>query len=178
MASLDEQPSVVSQAGGSKLLFDLDEIDLGARVLDREALARWIPHRGEMAMLDYLVWERDDPIRAIGLKHIRDDAFWVQGHFPNKPMFPGVLQVETGAQMACYLYNSRRPEPTLAAFLRIENAVFRNMVVPGDDLYVLCQEVKFGRRRFITDVQGVIDGRIAFEARVSGMELGKASDVG
>jgi len=177
MASLHEQSELMSAASKPRLLFDIDDLDLSARILGRDDLAKWNPHRGEMAMLDWLVWEAEGPVRAVGLKHVREDEFWVPGHFPNRPMLPGVLQVEVGAQIACYLYNSRKPEPTLAAFLRIENAVFRNMVVPGDDLFVLCQEVKFGRRRFVTDVQGIVERRVAFEARISGMEMGRAADL-
>ena len=80
--------------------------------------------------------------------------------------------VEAGAQMACYLYNIRRPEPKVIAFLRIEDCAFRSMVTPGDDLHILANEIKIGRRRFISDVQGVVGkDRIAFDARVTGMQL-------
>jgi 3-hydroxymyristoyl/3-hydroxydecanoyl-(acyl carrier protein) dehydratase len=86
-------------------------------------------------------------------------------------MMPGVLMIEAGAQMSCYLYNRRRPDPKVIAFLRIENASFRSMVEPGDDLYLLCKEVKFGRRQFVSDIQGMVGDRITFDARIRGMQL-------
>jgi 3-hydroxyacyl-[acyl-carrier-protein] dehydratase len=150
-------------------LFDLSSIDITARPVDREGIAKFNPHRGHMALLDAIVWTSDDCTRGVAYKAIRPDEFWVEGHFPRRPLFPGVLMVEAGAQLACYLFNARRREKILAVFLRIEDASFRSSATPGDEMYILCKEVKYGRRRFITDVQGVIDDKIAFEARVSGM---------
>jgi len=158
------------------LLFDLAPIDLSGVVCDRTGLEAINPHRADMALLDAVVWRSECGTMGLGVKHIRGDEFWVPGHFPGRPMFPGVLMIETGAQLACYMFNVRKNEPTLAAFLRIENASFRSQVAPGDTLYVLIREVKYQKRRFISDIQGVVptDGsfRIAFDSRISGMSLG------
>jgi 3-hydroxyacyl-[acyl-carrier-protein] dehydratase len=156
---------------GKSMLIDLSKIDLSACARDKASLQQKLPHRGLMLLLDRLVWEKPDHTEAVAVKHVRADEFWVPGHFPGRPMFPGVLMIEAGAQLACYLFIVRQPEVKLAAFLRIEQASFRSMVKPGDDLYLLCKEVKLGRRRFISDIQGVVSGRIAFDARVSGMQL-------
>lgn len=153
------------------LLIDLDGIDLDRRLLNREQLQDWIPHRGVMQLLDSIVWVSDDKASAIGHRAIRADEFWVEGHFPERAAFPGVLMVETGAQLAAYLFNMRLGSPQLPAFLRIENCSFRHHVGPGDEFYVLCREVKVGKRRFVSDVQGLVGDNIAFQARVSGMTL-------
>jgi 3-hydroxyacyl-[acyl-carrier-protein] dehydratase len=162
---------VEGRHAGSKPLFDLAGIDLHVRSRGRDEIARLIPHRGEMALLDWIIWTSPDYKRGVALKHIGSNEFWVPGHFPAKAMFPGVLMIEAGAQLACYLYNCRIPGHPIVAFLRIENAAFRSMVQPGDDLYLLCSEVKFGRRRFVSDIQGMVRDRIAFDARISGMSL-------
>lgn len=153
-----------------RLLFDVANVDFAARVRSRQDIERFNPHRGDMGLLDAIVWEAPDHTAAIAVHHVRRDAFWVPGHFPSKPIMPGVLQVEAGAQLACYLWLQRNP-PSLVAFLRLEDTSFRSMVEPGDDLFILCRDVKVGRRRFIADVQGLVGSRIAFDARVSGMTI-------
>lgn len=154
-----------------RLLFDVSEIDISERCRSRKELEQWNPHRGVMALLDSLIWETPDHAQGLAVKHVREDEFWVSGHFPGKPMMPGVLQLEAGAQLACYMYIVRKEDPALAAFLRIENAAFRTMVKPGDDLYLLGKEVKSGSRKFVSDIQGLVNGQIAFDARITGMVM-------
>lgn len=166
-------PADDSVAVRNGLLFDLDQIDLTRQLLDREAIQGWIPHRGNMQLLDSVVWVNEDKTRGVGHRLVRDDEFWVEGHFPARAMFPGVLMVETGAQLALYLFNIRMGSPQLPAFLRIEDCTFRHHVSPGDDFHVLCREVKIGKRRFVSDVQGIVGSKIAFQARVGGMTLGE-----
>lgn len=178
LAAESEPPSAATGAEGKPktgLLFDITDVDFSARFKSREQIAEWNPHRGHMALLDWIVWQHPDRCRGVGLKHLRGDEFWVPGHFPERPMFPGVLMIEAGAQLACYLYISRRPETSLVAFLRIEQAAFRATVGPGEDLYLLCDDVKVGRRNFTCDIQGLMgpapNRKIAFDARVSGMMI-------
>lgn len=161
----DEPPA--TRAGGP--LFDLAGIDVGAVALDRAALERWNPHRGPLVQLDRVIWHAPDFTRALGLKEVRADEFWVGGHFPGRPILPGVLMVEAGAQLASFLFYARRGEPCIAGFTRIDNTVFRGKVSPGSDMLILCEEVKYRPRRFITDVQGIVDGSIVFESRITGM---------
>lgn len=156
---------------GARPMFDLSSIDLSNRSMGAEAIEYRNPHRGIMRLIDYIVWTNDDLSQGVALKQMTDKEFWVPGHFPGKPIMPGVLQVEAAAQLACYLFITRKNVPSRAAFLRIEEVAFRSMVVPGDDFYVLCQDVKFGRRGFECDVQGVVQDRVTFDGRISGMMM-------
>lgn len=157
----------------SDLLIDISRIDLSSRMMDRAAIGALNPHRGTMALLDGVVWI-DAPIdEGIAIKHVRDDEFWVPGHIPGHPIFPGVLMVEAGAQLASLMYYKRSQMTWFAGFTRIEDTTFRSLVVPGDDLYILCKCVKYSLKRFVSDVQGVVDGQIVFQGRITGMAFPK-----
>ncbi|MCA9305513.1 MAG: hypothetical protein KDA16_03215 [Phycisphaerales bacterium] len=153
----------------SDLLFETDAIDLGALTLDRKALERWLPHRGQMLLLDGLVWRDDDFNRGIAVKHVRDDEFWCAGHIPDYPLMPGVLMIEAGAQLSSVLYYMRSGKEWFAGFTRIENTVFRGQVRPGDDLYILCVGLKYNPKRFVTQIQGVVNNEIVFDSTITGM---------
>ncbi len=167
------QPGATREVGeANRSLFDLSQIDLRSTFADGDAVERVIPHRGAMRLLDRVIWLADDYRHAVGIREVREGEFWIPGHFPQKPLFPGVLMVESGAQLAAYVWNKQKPEPTVAAFLRIDRCVFRRSVVPGEDLLLLCREIKQGKRRFITELQGMVGDEVAFEAEITGMALG------
>ncbi|GIW74840.1 MAG: hypothetical protein KatS3mg103_1362 [Phycisphaerales bacterium] len=105
-------------------MFSLEGIDLGAAVYDAQGVERVLPHRGVMRLIDRIVWHNEGYTQAVAARSIKADEFWVPGHFPGKPMFPGVLQIEAGAQLCCFMFLVRQTKPFLAAFLRIENAAF------------------------------------------------------
>lgn len=153
-------------------MIDLTKIDLGGTAATRDQMFESIPHRHQMALLDRVVWSNSDFTEAVGEIKVRGDEFWVSGHFPGRPMLPGVLMVEAGAQLACWLYNKRQEIPRIAAFLRIDNAVFRQSVSVDDTLYVLAKETRQSARRFFSDIQGVVNGQVTFEASISGMRIG------
>lgn len=155
----------------SPMLFDLDALDLDAVHADRAQMFKLIPHRDQMALLDRVVWAKPDRTQGLAALKVRGDEFWVSGHFPEKPMLPGVLMIEAGAQLACYMYNIRHDEPRIAAFIRIEDAVFRRSVTVGEELFLLAKEVKYSPRRFISQIQGVVGDQICFEARISGLRI-------
>jgi len=156
---------------GVSTLLDLRAIDLTATLASREEMFEFIHHRHEMALLDRVIWANEGMDQGVGSLRVRGDEFWVRGHFPSVPMFPGVLMIEAGAQLACYLYNRHYGELHLAAFLRIENAVFRRSVTVGEELLVCCKGIKVTPRRFVTRIEGVVDGQIAFEATITGMRI-------
>ncbi|MCL2749223.1 MAG: 3-hydroxyacyl-ACP dehydratase FabZ [Alphaproteobacteria bacterium] len=93
-----------------------------------------IPHRGDMRLVDEI--REYNESSAVGIKHVRPDEFWCAGHFPGKPIMPGVLQIEALAQTACFItLKSIGASPgTLGYFTTMEKIKFFHMVVPGDTL--------------------------------------------
>ena len=150
---------------------DLASIDLNRVVADRAAIEEVIPQRHEMLQLSAIV--HVDPARhlIVGYKDVTADEFWVRGHFPDKALLPGVLQVEAGAQLGAFLVGARLPEKRIIAFTHIHECAFRQPVVPGDTYYILCHELKNTGRRFTSQIQGVVGGKLAYDAHISGMVL-------
>ena len=107
-------------------------------IIDIEKIVRMIPHRYPFLMIDRVT---DLILResAIGHKNVTINEPHLQGHFPKKPIMPGVLIVESMAQTAAILVVQSLGgvnENTLVYFMSVENAKFRNPVVPGDVLEI------------------------------------------
>ncbi|MCE2966155.1 MAG: 3-hydroxyacyl-ACP dehydratase FabZ family protein [Phycisphaerales bacterium] len=152
-------------------LLDYSAIDIAARPIGRTEIGNYIPHRDQFALLDHIIWDAPTGAQGIAIWNVGMEEFWVKGHFPGMPLLPGVLMVEAGAQLGAYLFNLRWERPKVAAFTRIESCVFRASVQPGDELLILANEVNVNERRFVSDVQGLVRGKVAFGARISGMTL-------
>ncbi|MEL6497000.1 MAG: FabA/FabZ family ACP-dehydratase [Planctomycetota bacterium] len=171
MSEVVEPQPAEELIGRDQALFDPTGIDPDARIMDKAAIEEWIPHRGAMSLLDGVVWLSDDKSQIVGIKHNRSDEFWVPGHFPHKPLLPGVLMIEAAAQLMSTQYNIKGGKQITGIFTRIENCAFRQSVTVGDDLYILVNERKFGGRRFQGDVQGWVNGKVAFDAQLSGIVM-------
>jgi len=114
-----------------------------ATTLDVTQLMKMLPHRYPMLMIDRLEEIVLDH-SAVGIKNVSVNEPCFQGHFPNKPIMPGVLIIESMAQTAAALvvYSmGGTAEGKLVYFMSIENARFRKLVVPGDTLRVHVEKI-------------------------------------
>jgi 3-hydroxyacyl-[acyl-carrier-protein] dehydratase len=152
-------------------LFEVSKLDLRTEMVTREELERWIPHRGVIVQVDGILWHDEKYSLAVAYKDVLDDEFWAEGHFPGQPIYPGVLQIEAGAQLSSFLFYKRRGEPCLAGFTRIEKTVFRGKVVPGDRMLILSKVIKSRPRLFISAIQGIVGDKVMFESTITGMVM-------
>ncbi len=152
-------------------LFDLTDIDLNKTIYDVAGIEQVNPHRGAMRLLDGVVHADEQLLHAVAYKDVRDDEFWVPGHIPGRPIFPGVLMIEAAAQLASFMAMRMFPEIKFMGFAGVDEVKFRGQVTPGDRLYVLGKGLDFRRRRFICAAQAMVNGTMVFEGKVTGMPL-------
>lgn len=137
---------------------------------------RILPHRYPMLMIDRVV-EILPGRSAVGIKNVTVNEPHFQGHFPAKPIMPGVMLVEAMAQTAAILVARSAedvdPEGKLVYFLTIDGARFRRPVTPGDTMRV--PVVKKRRRGNVWKFDGTceVDGEVVAEAKFSAMVVDK-----
>ena len=113
---------------------------------------------------------RDEGI-IVGYKDLREDEFWVRGHIPGTPLFPGVLMVEAAAQLCSIYLGIVNPTPGFFGFGGLEDVRFRATVRPGERLYLIGKAVQVHPRKSTLQAQGVVGEKIAFEATIIGVTI-------
>jgi beta-hydroxyacyl-ACP dehydratase FabZ len=115
------------------------------RVLTTVDILNTIPHRYPILMVDRAVIHEADK-KISGFKAVSGNEPFFQGHFPGRPIMPGVLTVEAMAQAACVLFFSKPDmQGKLAFFMGIDKVKFRKPVVPGDLLELRVEVLRGGR---------------------------------
>jgi 3-hydroxyacyl-[acyl-carrier-protein] dehydratase len=134
--------------------------------LDILQIMELLPHRYPFLLIDKLV-DLVPGESAVGIKNVTFNEPFFQGHFPGRPIMPGVLIIEAMAQTAACVVVQGMPksDKRLVYFMSVENARFRKPVVPGDQLRI---HVKKERNR------GTV-WRFAGEARVDGQLMAEAT---
>lgn len=153
------------------LLVDISKIDLNKVMFDRDAVLSVNPQNYEMQQLDGIIWYNKEANEILGFKDVTDKEFWVRGHIPGRPLMPGVIMVEAAAQLSSFFVKKIVGMEGFIGFSGIEEAKFRQTVVPGQRLLLLGKLVKYNPRRFSFSVQGIVNDAMVFEVIVSGMKV-------
>ncbi len=154
-----------------QLLFDISAIDLDNVVYGPETIRQHNPQRGDMEMLDGVVYADPESHRLIGFKDVRIDEFWVPGHIPGRPLLPGVLMLELAAQLASFYAKKFVGWSTFIGFGGVEDCRFRQEVVPPTRLYVVGEQIWRRHGRIFCQMQGVNNGNIVFETKILGVQM-------
>jgi 3-hydroxyacyl-[acyl-carrier-protein] dehydratase len=107
--------------------------------LGREQIEAILPHREPFLLIDEVV-ELEPGERVVARKHVRGDEWWFAGHFPGRPVMPGVLIVEAMAQAgAVAVLSQEENRGRIAFFGGIDGVRFKRIVEPGDELELECR---------------------------------------
>ena len=153
------------------LLFDMSQIDLNKTIFTQEQICQVNPQSFEMQQLDGICWYDKEKFLILGYKDITENEFWVRGHIPGRPIMPGVIMIEAGAQLSSFFVKWVYELKGFIGFAGIEKAKFRSTVEPGQRLYMLGHITKFARRKYTCSIQGLVDDTLVFEAVVSGLKV-------
>ena len=142
------------------------EIDFNTPPLyDRKKIMSILPHRDPFLFIDEIRHLGKDFI--IGTKFVNAEEDYFKGHFPAEPVMPGVLQLETMAQAGGVLILStvENPEDYLTFFMKIDNAKFKQKVIPGDTIVFRLNLISPIRRGLChMHGKGFVNGKIVVEA--------------
>ena len=133
-------------------------------VLDVSEIMKIIPHREPFLFVDRVtILEKGR--RAVGIKNVTINDYFFRGHFPGRPVMPGVIIVEAMAQVAAVMMlASEENKGKLAFFLSIDNVKFRKPVVPGDQLVLEVEAIKVKSKTAQVRGRALVDGKVVAEA--------------
>ena len=146
-------------------IVDPGAIDCERVIAGRDAIREWVPQRHEFEMLDGILHFDEKALVGVAFKEISPSDFWVRGHIPGQPL------IESAGQLCCYVYCVAQKERRFFAFGGVDAVRFRGTVEPGDRLLLMARAKKMRSNIAIFDTQGFVDGKLVFEAVITGMVL-------
>ncbi len=142
------------------------------KVYNVEEIMNMLPHRYPFLLVDRLTVE-EPGVKGVGLKNVTMNEEFFQGHFPNNPVMPGVLQIEAMAQTAGAVViagmgdlGDKKPG---VFFMSIDDVKFRKPVKPGDQLMMHVEKIKDRGRVFVFRGESRVDGKVVSEAEFTAM---------
>ncbi|MFO7899507.1 MAG: 3-hydroxyacyl-ACP dehydratase FabZ family protein [Planctomycetota bacterium] len=155
------------------LFIDPLTVDTENPARDIEDIRAHNRQRHEFEMLSGIALLDMENELVVGYKHVRDDEFWVRGHVPGRPLFPGALQIEASAQLTSYYYMESigNPPGVFIGFMGVDGVKFRGFVEPGDTFIVAARPVEIRSRRCKFACQGYVRDKLVYEGTVLGAPM-------
>ena len=136
--------------------------------IDKKKIESLLPHREPMLLIDKLI--NIVPLKsATAIMHVKKNGFYVQGHFPNQPVMPGVLIVEAFGQAAAALtahgIDKKEYDNKLVFLMSVERARFRNPVIPDCKLELNIEAIRSHGRVWKYKGEAFVDGKKMSDAQ-------------
>ena len=152
-----------------RILYDLDQLKIEEVELGLDGIRKVNPQRFEFEQLTAVNKFLMDEGLIIGHRNIGHDEFWVRGHFPGRPLLPGVLMLECVGQLCTFYYQSVIDREAILGFGSADKVKFRGTVVPGDDLLIIGRMITLRRRTASFVAQALVGDQIVFECQIIGV---------
>ncbi len=154
-------------------LIELSQIDMDHVLFPIEVIRESNPQRHEFEQLSWIShFDREEGTVA-GVLEIPEDPWWAKGHVPDRPLMPGVLMLEAAAQVCSWcvhqVFDDDKKAGRIFGFGGIDDVKFRQVVFPPARLLIIGRKHEIRARRAVFDTQSYVDGKLACQARITGM---------
>lgn len=139
----------------------------GPQILDIKEIVKILPHRFPFLLIDRILSYDLEKGTITGQKNTTINEAFFQGHFPGNPIMPGVLILESLAQVGSVLVHLRGNVDKIAVLLNISYAKFRNPVKPGDILILHCEGIHFSTKGGRLRASAMVNDKLAAEAEMA-----------
>ena len=162
-----ERPSHQGNVALARALAESARSSSGIPIADAAKLMQYLPHRYPMLLVDRIV-EFEPGRRIVGIKNVTINEPFFQGHYPNHPVMPGVLQIEAMVQVGGLMLMLEREETRgkVVYFMTLDKAKWRRPVTPGDQLVFEVEVLQQKRNTCRMRGTGTVDGHVVVEAEM------------
>jgi len=155
-------------------LFDLGRVDFKRVDFPIEEIRKINLQRFEFEQIHGIFQIFPEEEALVGYRDVGNDEFWIRGHIPGSPLFPGVLMIEAAAQLCSFYQGRVHPTDGFFGFGGVEGVRFRSAVKPGDRLILVGKGIQVHPRKSTFATQIFVGDNLAFEGTIIGVNIRKA----
>ena len=155
----------------AQLILDFDALDLSQTIVERSELYETLKQRGRFELLDGVLHHDIEGNLIVGYAKVEHGAWWAEDHIPGRPLFPGALMIEAGAQLASFDFARRAAENAdkFVGFGGLNGTRFRRIVEPDCRMILAAKSLRVRSRMFTYEVQAYVDRELVFHTEVIGV---------
>jgi 3-hydroxyacyl-[acyl-carrier-protein] dehydratase len=124
--------------------------------MNQQEIMEILPHRDNMLLVEEAQVEGE---KAVGKYHVRGDEWFLQGHFPDNPVVPGVILCEMMAQSCCVLLQNAMEKGKTPMFTSLDKVRFKSPVKPGDTFESQCSITRVKKPFYFAQGKGFVNGK-------------------